>query len=138
MQRNADIGLFTRPSKLNLWIKRMGRENVTLAILFADIANSTHLYETLGNKKARNLIGACLSLLSEVTSEYRGTVVKTIGDEIMCTFPNPNDAVEAAISMNQSLMDMPIDDPPGTFPPQYLCGDPTGAGYCGRRQRCLR
>jgi len=100
----------------------MGRENVTLAILFADIANSTHLYETLGNKKARELVGACLSLLSEVTSEYGGTVIKTIGDEIMCTFINADDAVEAAIHMNLRLMDMPIDDLPGTFPPNIYVG----------------
>ena len=105
----------------------MGRENVTLAILFADIANSTHLYETLGNKKARELVGECLSLLSEVTSEYRGTVIKTIGDEIMCTFPNANDAVKAAIQMNQKLMDMPIDDQPGTFPPNIYVGIQLGS-----------
>ena len=100
----------------------MGRENVTLAILFADIANSTHLYETLGNKKAQNLIGNCLSLFSDVTSEFGGTVIKTIGDEIMCTFPNANDAVEAAINMNQRLMDMPIDDLSGISPPNIYVG----------------
>ena len=64
----------------------MAKENVTLAILFADIAKSTHLYETLGNTKAKSLIGHCLSLLSKITAQYDGTVIKTIGDEIMCTF----------------------------------------------------
>ena len=81
----------------------MVRENITLAILFADIAKSTHLYETLGNKKAQSLIGNCLSLLSRITSQHKGVVIKTIGDEIMCTFPGANEAVEAAMAIQPKL-----------------------------------
>ncbi len=100
----------------------MARENVKLAILFADIANSTRLYDTMGNKAARNLIGHCLSLLSRVISNYGGTEIKTIGDEIMCTFPNANSAVEAAIDMNLSLISLPVDNLPGAFPPNIYVG----------------
>ena len=100
----------------------MARENVNLAILFADVASSTRLYDTLGNKAARNLIGNCLSLLSRVISNYGGTVIKTIGDEIMCTFPNANSAVEAAIDMNQSLISLPVDNLPGALPPNIYVG----------------
>jgi adenylate cyclase len=100
----------------------MVRENVTLAILFADIAKSTHLYETLGNKTAQSLIGACLSLLSRVTVLHNGTVVKTIGDEIMCTFPSANDAVEAAIAMNRDLEQLTISNMPGISPPNIYVG----------------
>ena len=100
----------------------MVRENVTLAILFADIAKSTHLYETLGNKTAQSLIGACLSLLSKVTVLHNGTVVKTIGDEIMCTFPSANDAVEAAIAMNRDLEQLTISNMPGISPPNIYVG----------------
>ncbi len=100
----------------------MARENVTLAILFADVASSTRLYEILGNKIAQNLIGDCLSLLSKVTMDHGGTVIKTIGDEIMCTFPTANDAVEAAADMNMSIVEMPIDSQSGTFPPNIYIG----------------
>jgi class 3 adenylate cyclase len=100
----------------------MVRENVTLAILFADIAKSTHLYETLGNKTAQSLIGACLSLLSKVTVMHNGTVIKTIGDEIMCTFPSANDAVEAAIAMNRDLERLTISNMPGVAPPNIYVG----------------
>jgi len=100
----------------------MVRENVTLAILFADIAKSTHLYETLGNKTAQSLIGACLSLLSKVTVMHNGTVIKTIGDEIMCTFPSANDAVEAAIAMNRDLERLTISNMPGVSPPNIYVG----------------
>ena len=61
----------------------MVRENITLTVLFADIANSTKFYGTLGNKAAQRLIGNCLSILSKVSASHQGTVVKTIGDEIM-------------------------------------------------------
>ncbi|MCP4628035.1 MAG: adenylate/guanylate cyclase domain-containing protein, partial [bacterium] len=72
----------------------MARENISLTILFADVANSTRLYEILGNEAARSLIGECLSLLSKVTVSHHGTVIKTIGDEIMCTFLSVDNAVE--------------------------------------------
>lgn len=104
----------------------MGRENVTLAILFADIAKSTHLYETLGNKTAQTLIGACLSLLSKVALQHRGTIIKTIGDEIMCTFPTPDDAVEAAIDMHRDLEQLTIDGLPGVAPPNIYVGIQSG------------
>ncbi len=100
----------------------MSRENITLAILFADIAKSTHLYETLGNKTAQQLIGACISLFSKVTLQYQGTVIKTIGDEIMCTFPTADDAIEAAITMNRDLENLTIENLAGIVPPNIYVG----------------
>jgi adenylate cyclase len=100
----------------------MVRENDTLAILFADIAKSTQLYETLGNKTAQLLIGSCLALLSRVTVRYKGTVIKTIGDEIMCTFPSADDAVEAAVCMNRELEQLIISEIPNVIPPNIYVG----------------
>jgi class 3 adenylate cyclase len=100
----------------------MARITDILAILFADIANSTHIYDTLGNKAAKNLIDASLALLSEVTAKYQGTVIKTIGDEIMCTFPTAGDAVEAAIEMHQSLEDLPFAEKPEYGSPNIYVG----------------
>ena len=106
--------------------ENMVRETVTLAILFADIAKSTNLYETLGNKTAQTLIGSCLSLLSKVTLQHKGTIIKTIGDEIMCTFPSADDAVEAAIDMNRDLEKLKIDGLPGVAPPNIYVGIQSG------------
>jgi len=94
----------------------MPRERDTLAILFADIAKSTHLYEKLGNTVAQELISTCLNLFEKITDYFDGSVIKTIGDEIMCTFPTAQNAVEAAIEMNESLEDMPL--PKGVTTPQ--------------------
>ncbi len=98
------------------------RETVTLAILFADIAKSTHLYETLGDKRAQKLIGTCLSLFANITARHQGKVIKTIGDEIMCTFLTANDAVEAGVEMHQELEELTIEDMPGFPPPNIYVG----------------
>lgn len=100
----------------------MARTTDILAILFADIAKSTHIYEALGDETAKNLIDACISLLSEITVKYEGTVIKTIGDEIMCTFPTASDAVDAAVEMHQSLGDMPFPDRPDYSSPNIYVG----------------
>lgn len=100
----------------------MTRESITLAILFADVAKSTHLYETLGNTAAKNLIGSCIALFTRITVQHHGTVIKTIGDEIMCTFPTADDAVEAAIEMNRELEMLSVPDMPGAAPPNIYVG----------------
>lgn len=100
----------------------MPRETDTLAILFADIAKSTHLYEKLGNTVAQELISTCLGLFEKITNYFDGSVIKTIGDEIMCTFPTAQHAVEAAIEMNESLEDMPLPGSVTTGPPNIYVG----------------
>jgi class 3 adenylate cyclase len=100
----------------------MPRETASLAILFADIAKSSHLYEVLGNQTAQNLIGTYLSILSDITKQHNGTVVKTIGDEIMCTFPTANEAVDAAKLMHQDLEQMTLPGKPEYGPPNIYVG----------------
>jgi adenylate cyclase len=58
-----------------------------LAICFADICDSTALFEEHGDDRARDIVGRVLGVVSGVIDDYNGTVVKTIGDEVMGTFP---------------------------------------------------
>lgn len=81
----------------------MARKAATLSIVFADISGSTRLYETLGDAVARELVAQCLGLMSEHIEKFSGTVIKTIGDEIMCTFPSAAQAVEAAMGMQEGV-----------------------------------
>lgn len=74
-----------------------------LAILFADISGSTALYETLGDAAARDLVAGCLALLTRSLAKNQGKLIKTIGDEIMCVFPNAGSALLAACSMQESV-----------------------------------
>lgn len=79
------------------------RENAKLAIMFADIAGSTKLYETIGDAKAREITSRCIELLSTITKRHGGRVVKTIGDEVMCTFPTADSAAEASVQMQEEV-----------------------------------
>jgi class 3 adenylate cyclase len=88
----------------------MPRETVSLAILFADIVRSSQLYEIMGDKTAQRLIANCLSRLADVACEHEGSVIKTIGDAVMCTFPDAESAVKAAITMQQVIEKMPGKD----------------------------
>ncbi|HJY82498.1 MAG TPA: adenylate/guanylate cyclase domain-containing protein [Candidatus Binatia bacterium] len=81
----------------------MPPETVPLAILFADISGSTHLYETLGDVTARQIVARCLSLLAEVIRQHGGTVIRTIGDEVMSTFPSADAGVRAARALHEAL-----------------------------------
>ena len=83
----------------------MASKTTNLTIMFADISGSTRLYELLGDGPARAKVASCLEMLTDVTERHRGTVIKTIGDAIMCTFPTPERAVSAACEMHELLED---------------------------------
>lgn len=72
-------------------------------ILFADVSGSTRLFETKGDVEARRLIAAVLDALTGVCKQHGGRVIKTIGDEIMCTFPGALNGVLAACDMQRRM-----------------------------------
>ncbi len=74
-----------------------------MAVLFADISESTSLYQKLGDTAARNIVNACLTVVTGVLARFDGRLVKTIGDEVMCVFPGPDLAVLAASEMQAQV-----------------------------------
>ena len=80
--------------------------NQDIAIVFADVVDSSRLYATYGDAEARRIVGGCLKAMTQVVGEHEGTVVKNIGDEIMCTFPTSSQAVMAAVVMQQRLSEL--------------------------------
>ena len=100
----------------------MTRKTGKLAILFADVAKSTYLYEKLGDTEGKNLIGTCISLMTKVTNLHKGKVIKEIGDEIMCVFPSAMSAMEAAKDMQQALEDLPPVEKLGFTSPNIYVG----------------
>ena len=78
------------------------------AVLFADVAGSTRLYEAVGDSQAKQLIDACIVVLRNVTQNYGGRVVKTIGDEVMCVLPSADAALLAASEMQNKVMALPV------------------------------
>lgn len=69
------------------------------AVLFADVAGSTALYEILGDTRAFALVGSCLDTMSKCATEVHGRVIKTIGDAVMAVFKEADEAAAAAAEM---------------------------------------
>ncbi|MEX2517538.1 MAG: adenylate/guanylate cyclase domain-containing protein [Gammaproteobacteria bacterium] len=81
----------------------MAQKNTNLAIMFADISGSTKLYEVLGDHTARLAVAETLDTIAEIVERHKGTVIKTIGDEIMCTYADAEAAATAACEMQETL-----------------------------------
>ena len=76
-------------------------------VLFADVSESTKLYETAGDSPAAQAINRCVQMLKQTTESLGGRVVKTIGDEVMALFPTPDAAAIAAARMHTVIDTIP-------------------------------
>lgn len=71
--------------------------SVQRTVVFADIAGSTALFETLGNARAAALVTALTQTLSEGISAQGGRVVKMLGDGVLALFGDADSAVDAMV-----------------------------------------
>jgi class 3 adenylate cyclase len=76
-------------------------------VLFADVSESTKLYETAGDAKALEAISGCLTAARQATEAAGGRVVKTIGDEVMALFALPDAAATAAAEIQGRIEGLP-------------------------------
>ncbi len=77
--------------------------DLEVAILFADVVGSTQLYDRFGDTKASETVAVCLDAMKDATHQFSGTVIKTIGDEVMSTFPTVDQAMGAAVMMQTRI-----------------------------------
>ena len=82
-------------------------EQPLLAVMFADVAGSTKLYETAGDAAAHAAINECIDLMRHHTVAAGGRVIKTIGDEVMCVLPSADTGCLAATDMQIKIMSLP-------------------------------
>ncbi len=78
------------------FLDKFKKDKPTVAVMFADIAGSTKLYDKIGDVAAQKKINSCISMMTSFVQKNQGEVVKTIGDEIMCRFPNGDNAALTA------------------------------------------
>ncbi len=78
-------------------------KDLEVAIVFADVVGSTQLYDKFGDTKASATVAQCLEVMKDATHQYNGTVIKTIGDEVMSTFATVDEAMGAAIMMQSRI-----------------------------------
>ena len=86
-------------------------ETAQRAVLFADVTDSTRIYESLGDQQALALIEQLFGRLDKASSAHGGLVVKKLGDGLVCAFPTPDAALHAASEMQIAALRMPATRP---------------------------
>ena len=81
----------------------MPQSATKLAILFADICGSSAIYDKYGDAIARQLVARYIDSMSNTIRQHQGTLIKTIGDEIMCSFPSAEAAFHAACALQVAV-----------------------------------
>jgi adenylate cyclase len=82
-----------------------------LAVLFADVCDSTTIYEALGDTRALELVHRLFAVLTGKVTAQGGKVVKTLGDAMVCQFPDADAAFRAACDLQSTAIDAdPADD----------------------------
>jgi len=80
------------------------RLNITsLTFLFTDLKDSVALYERIGDLAAHDLVRSHFRALTRIVASEGGSIVRTIGDAVMATFPTPDKAVAAALRMREAM-----------------------------------
>lgn len=76
-----------------------------LVTLFADISGSSQLYDSLGDARAAEIVEQCVAIMTDATVRHGGTLLRTIGDEVMTIFPTVDAAANAACTMQENISD---------------------------------
>ncbi len=57
----------------------------------------------MGDLRAREIVALCIDLMRAGTEQHQGTVIKTMGDEVMATFPTADQALNAASQIQRQI-----------------------------------
>jgi class 3 adenylate cyclase len=82
------------------------------AVLFADVCDSTSMYEAMGDAKALALINRLFKLLDKQVNTNSGITVKTLGDGLVCQFREADEAFRAACEMQLAATKLASDAKP--------------------------
>jgi adenylate cyclase len=72
-----------------------------VTVVFADLAGSTGVFESLGNAKATQAVTRLTDWIAKVCTAQKGRVVKSLGDGVLIVFAQSTDAVEAVQEMQR-------------------------------------
>jgi class 3 adenylate cyclase len=85
--------------------QELRRHKAQITIFFTDVVGSTTYFDRFGDTAGLLLLHRHDNLVTRAVEEFRGTVVKTIGDSVMAEFPEPIFAVRAAIAIQRRLLE---------------------------------
>ncbi len=83
--------------------QQAGASNSFVAVMFTDIADSTHKQQTMGDEWLMNVVRAHNDICREALAVHGGREIKHTGDGIMATFPTVGGSVEAALAMQDGF-----------------------------------
>lgn len=90
--------------------EELRRQKTSLTVLFTDVVGSTAYFDRYGDTAGLAMLDRHSKLVTSAVAEFRGRVIKTIGDSVMAEFPEPALAAHAAVEiqrrqwqLNQSL-----------------------------------
>ncbi len=83
--------------------RQIHRSRKKVTILFTDIEDSTRYWDTYGDVKGRLMVDIHNRLAFPVIHHFKGRIIKTIGDSIMVSFKYKEDALKAAVAIQQAL-----------------------------------
>jgi class 3 adenylate cyclase len=84
-------------------IRQIKHTRKPVTILFTDVEGSTRYWDRHGDIKGRLMIDQHNRVVFPVIRQHQGKIVKTIGDAVMASFRDPENAVKAAIAIQQGL-----------------------------------
>ncbi|MFT4729008.1 MAG: adenylate cyclase [Granulosicoccus sp.] len=70
-----------------------------LTVLFADLAGSTHLYQTKGDVEAHQCVSDSLQCMRIAVERHRGTLLRTVGDAVLASFEQADAAYLASVDI---------------------------------------
>jgi adenylate cyclase len=76
---------------------------VSTTVMFADICRSTYLFNQLGDEAAAGLVVDMLQQTASTVEGHDGTVLRTKGDDVLCIFSDPLNALRAAIDIHTTI-----------------------------------
>jgi len=74
-----------------------------VAFLFSDLKGSTRLYEGLGDAPAYSRVNRHFDFIRQAVSRGGGSIVKTMGDGVMCAFYRLDDALGTALRLQDEV-----------------------------------
>ncbi len=86
--------------------EELRRLKSSLTVLFTDVVGSTAYFDRYGDTAGVAMLHSHTDVVSNTVESFHGRVVKTIGDSVMAEFPDPKEAVQAAVSIQRRQHDL--------------------------------
>jgi len=74
-----------------------------IVFVFTDLVGSSGLFTSLGDAEAYHLVREHFAEVGEIVRRHQGNIVKTVGDGVHAAFLTPDDALHAAIEMQEAM-----------------------------------